>query len=148
MSDFIKDWFGWFEQGTACLKQEEKEKLFRKCGQNCADSGIIEVYKKIYRDSKNDLDVYFTRLNELDSVGGNVLQPGKEYEVIFTECLCDLHTMGYVNSDFICECSRQSILYVMNTLEPKIDFEVQKITSVLSGDHECRFHIRINGDVE
>lgn len=144
MSDFLMDWFRGFEKGINDLSQEEKEKLFYKCGRNCADTGIINVYKKLFVDSGKELDTFFSRLNEIECVDGNVVTQGKVYEIIFPCCLCDLHRHGYIYSDCICECSRQSIIYVMNSLEPDTKIQVDKLTTVLSGDNECRFRITIN----
>jgi hypothetical protein len=48
------------------------------------------------------------------------------------------YTKGYVQTDAICECSRQRILYVMRTLNLELEYEVKKISTVIGGDAECR----------
>ena len=142
MADFYAAWFRGFEDGMKQLEQKEKEIIYKQCARSCADTGVIELYKKLYKDSDHDLDIFFSRLNELESInGGTVISPGKIYEVSFQGCLCDLVTMDYIKSDDICECSRQSVLYVMETLEPERVFRVERLTTVLMGDRECRFRI-------
>jgi hypothetical protein len=123
---------------------KRKKSFFAHCGRNCANTGIIEVYKKLYLDSGNNLDMFFKSLCKLENIDGRVLIPEKIYEIIYPQCLCDLHTLGYVNSDYICECSRQSIIYVMSTLEPQYKFQVDKLTSILSGDKECLFRVSVD----
>jgi hypothetical protein len=87
--------------------------------------------------------VFFSRLKEMECVAGNVIKPKKIYEIIFPHCVCNLHTLGYIHSDCICECSRQSIIYVIKSLNPDIEIQVDKLSTVLNGDHECRFCITI-----
>lgn len=143
MSEFINEWFQWFEKGINDLDPKEREKFFCRCGRGCADTGIKKIYEDLYKASGKKLDTFFPSLNELDDIGGKVVKPGEIYEISFPRCLCDLHKLGYVHSDTICECSRQSILYVMSSLEPGVQFQVDKIATVLGGNKECRFRITI-----
>lgn len=143
MSDFIKEWFSWFEKGIESVNQKEQEKFFGVCGKHCVETGIMKLYKEIYDKSCSDFDVFFSKLNEMKYVGGKVVSSGKIYEITFPSCYCDLYTEGYVQTSAICECSRQSIIYVMNTLNPELEYAVDKLTTILSGDSECRFSITI-----
>ncbi len=142
MADFYTAWFQGFEEGMKQLDPKGKEIIYRQCSRNCADTGVLELYKKLYADSGKDIDTYFSRLHEVECINsGTVISPGKIYEVSFPGCLCDLVTSGYLKSDELCECSRQSILYVMETLEPGHEFQVERITTVLMGAKECLFRI-------
>ena len=40
-----------------------------------------------------------------------------------------------------CECSRQSILYILSCLEPDSKFEVEILETILRGAEHCRFQI-------
>ena len=40
-----------------------------------------------------------------------------------------------------CECSRQSILYVLEELLPGRDIRVEELETVLSGGEKCRFRV-------
>lgn len=143
MSEFIKEWFGWFEKAISCMDLKEKEKFFCTCGRNCADSGIIKMYEEQFIENGQDLDAFFISFRDNQYVGGIVIEAGRIYEITFPDCYCDLYTLGYVNSDYICECSRQSIIYVMNTLKPDTKFHVEKLSTVIGGDKECRFRITV-----
>ncbi|NLP16355.1 MAG: hypothetical protein GX379_04890 [Clostridiales bacterium] len=143
MPDFVKEWFSWFEKGIEQVDQKEKEKLFSVCGMHCAETGVIKLYKDIYDKSCNNLDTFFGKFEDMKYVKGKVITPGKVYEIIFPDCYCDLYTKGYVHTDSICECSRQSILYVLKTLNSENEYEVEKLSTVISGDKECRFRVTI-----
>lgn len=97
----------------------------------------------MFLSSGKDLDTFFILLNEQEGLVGKVIKTGKVYEVTYPKCYCDLYVEGYVRSDAICECSRQSILFVMDTLVPGIGVEVEKLATVLGGDSECRFRITV-----
>lgn len=140
---FINDWFKSFEAGMEEMNPDSREKFFKKCGSDCVKSGIINLYEDVFSKSDGDLDKFFENLNNLDSIGGQIIQRGKTYEIFFDQCYCNLHIEGYVQSDVICECSKQSVLYVMAQLAPQYNYEVTKITSVLGGDDECRFRIAV-----
>ncbi|MCT4594173.1 MAG: hypothetical protein N4A57_07900 [Anaeromicrobium sp.] len=144
MSDFLTDWFKWFEKGIEGLDQSSKEKIFSECGQNCVKRGVAQMYKRFYRESGRNLDQFFLDLSKNGYGKGYIVEPGKKYEMSFSSCSCELHKQGYVNSDCICECSRQSIIYVMKSIKPDTEIEIEKITTILSGDKECRFRINLN----
>lgn len=141
MSDFLTEWFKGFEKGINDLEPKEQEKLFYQCGSNCVNTGAKKLYEKLYLDSGSSLDEFFLRLNEIESVAGYIIKPKEIYEISFISCVCKLHTLGYIHSDCICECSRQSIIYIMKSLEPNINVQVDKISTILGGDKECRFRI-------
>lgn len=143
MSDFIKEWFGWFEKGIEQFDQREKEKFFSVCGRRCADTGIVKLYKDFYDNSCSDLDMFFSKFTNMKYVGGKIISPGKIYEITFPDCYCDLYTKGYVRTDVICECSRQSILYMLKTVNPEFEYEVETVSTVISGDEECCFRVTV-----
>ena len=71
----------------------------------------------------------------------DIIEPGRVYEVGYPRCLCPQVDAGFVDSPAHCECSRQSILYVMEELLPGKDIRVEELETVLSGGRECRFRI-------
>ena len=71
----------------------------------------------------------------------DVIEPGRVYEVGYPRCLCPQVDAGFVDSAAHCECSRQSILYVLEELLPGKDIRVEELETVLSGGRECRFRI-------
>ncbi|WP_430885919.1 hypothetical protein [Fusibacter sp. JL216-2] len=144
MSDFLIDWFKWFEEGISSLDQKSKEKFFSNCGANCVKRGLIESFRNHYIECNNDLDQFILRLSEIGHTVGQVLVPTHKYEIAYPSCSCELHKMGYINTDSICECSRQSIIHVLSTLKPESEIKVEILATILSGDKECRFEILVD----
>jgi hypothetical protein len=144
MDENLKYWFKGFENAIAHMKQEERESLFCECGKNCADRWVLNLYRDLYNKVNGDMDLFFTYINGGEDVKGEIVEPSKKYNLFFTKCLCDLHNAGYVNNPCLCECSRQSIIYVFNTLMPNKNFNVEICSTVLGGRDECKFSITIN----
>ncbi len=141
MQDFMRDWFRWFAEGMEEMDPAACEKFFRRCGSECCETAPIHRFRAHFEAADGDLDAFFARLQEMPGVKGLVVKPGRTYEIAFGECLCDLYTLGYVVSDVICECSRASVLHVMETLAPKRPCRVEKLHTILGGADECRFRI-------
>ena len=59
----------------------------------------------------------------------------------FPECFCDLHSTGGVGTPNLCECSRQSILYVGKEIWGKNHFAVLCEGTILSGAPKCFFRV-------
>lgn len=143
MAEFLTEWFKWFEKGISGLDEKSKEKFFSECASNCVNRGVLDMYKDLYLESENDLDKFFRSLSSKGFGEGYVIEPLKVYEMSFSRCTCELNNLGYVHSDCICECSRQSIIHVMESLNPDFSINVDKISTILNGDKECRFRVTI-----
>lgn len=95
------------------------------------------------RRRRGDLDRFFVKIDELDDVRGEIVCAGREYNLCFEACSCALHRAGCVNTPMLCECSRQSVLYVMSELWPDRKFGVEVRASILRGADECVLNIRV-----
>lgn len=142
MDDSIKYWFGGLENALGKMTDGERQNFFHSCGCNCVEQGVLPVYRKVYEQS-HDLDTFFERLNDFDGVRGEVAESHRKYCLYFEHCVCPLHRGGYISSPVMCECSRQSIMHVMQTLEPEKKFEVEICTTVLRGNKECKMEITV-----
>ena len=67
-------------------------------------------------------------------------------DLYFLECTCGLHKQGYVSTPLLCECSRQSILYVLHSLWKDRTFRVTICESILRGDQHCKMQIETIDD--
>ena len=121
----LSDWFKGFEKGIAQLSPEQRSAFFSECGKNCVDGGTLSIYRKLYEDAEGDMDVFFQLANGLPGVKGEVVEKGKVYYLIFLECTCHLCKKGYVTTPMLCECSRQSVLYSLQSLWKGRDFQVK-----------------------
>ena len=137
----LSDWFKGFEKGIAKLTAEQREQFFSECGKHCVQCGTLQVYKELYEKANGDMDVFFSEANELPGVRCETIEKGSVYNLYFLECTCRLHKQGYVSTPLLCECSRQSILYVLQSLWKNRKFNVAICSSILRGNPECKMRI-------
>lgn len=139
----LSDWFKGFEKGIARLSPEQRSAFFSECGKNCVDGGTLSIYRKLYEDAGGDMDVFFQLANGLPGVKGEVGVKGKVYYLTFLECTCHLCKKGYVTTPMLCECSRQSVLYSLQSLWKERDFQVKLCHSILQGEPNCKMRIEV-----
>ena len=139
----LSDWFKGFEKGIARLSPEQRSAFFSECGKNCVDGGTLSIYRKLYEDAEGDMDVFFQLANGLPGVKGEVVEKGKVYYLTFLECTCHLCKKGYVTTPMLCECSRQSVLYSLQSLWKGRDFQVKLCHSILQGEPDCKMRIEV-----
>ena len=139
----LSDWFKGFEKGIARLSPEQRSAFFSECGKNCVDGGTLSIYRKLYEDAGGDMDVFFQLANGLPGVKGEVVEKGKVYYLTFLECTCHLCKKGYVTTPLLCECSRQSVLYSLQSLWKGRDFQVKLCHSILQGEPNCKMRIEV-----
>lgn len=125
---------------------EARSSLLAHCARHCANTGILECYRQHYLHVEGDRDRFYSEMQHLGGVQGEVVVPGKEYLIIFPECFCDLHISGGVNTPNLCECSRQSIFYVGEEIWGRNRFTVINEGTVLSGAPACRFRVVFKED--
>ena len=137
----LSNWFKGFEDGIAKLSEEQRETFFRECGRNCVQCGTLQVYKDLYEQAAGDLDRFFAIADELPGVRCETVEKDAVYNLYFLECTCELHKRGYVSTPLLCECSRQSILYVLHSLWKDKAFRVTICESILRGNQHCKIQI-------
>ena len=137
----LSDWFKGFEKGIARLSPEQRSAFFSECGRNCVNGGTLSIYRKLYEDAGGDVDVFFQLANGLPGVKSEVVEKGRIYYLTFLECTCHLCKKGYVTTPMLCECSRQSVLYSLQSLWKGRDFQVKLCHSILQGGKDCKMRI-------
>ena len=137
----LSDWFKGFEKGIARLSPEQRSAFFSECGKNCVDGGTLSIYRKLYEDAGGDMDIFFQLANGLPGVKGEVVEKGRIYYLTFLECTCHLCKKGYITTPMLCECSRQSVLYSLQSLWEGRDFQVKLCHSILQGGKDCKMRI-------
>lgn len=68
-----------------------------------------------------------------DLYTGKVIESGHVYELGYHKCTCPKELSGSAKDPEHCECTRQSILYILRQLEPDSMFEVDILEAVLRG---------------
>lgn len=137
----LSNWFKGFEDGIAKLSEEQRETFFRECGRNCVQCGTLQVYKDLFEQAPGDLDRFFAIADEQPGVRCETVEKDAVYNLYFLECTCELHKRGYVSTPLLCECSRQSIIYVLQSLWKDRTFQVTICESILRGSQHCKMRI-------
>lgn len=119
----------------------KKEVNFREEAIECVKYSVLPMHKQIYDKYKGDFDRIYAEAYNSKSYTGNVIVPGKVYELSYLECSCPKVKCGIRSCPEQCECSRQSILYILSQLEPESIFDVQIVNTILRGDERCTFRI-------
>ena len=122
---------GWRHLGELC-REEAIE---------CVKDHVLQIHKQIYAKYEGDFDRIYTEGYNSKSYTGRVIEPGKVYELSYLECSCPKVKCGLRNHPQQCECSRQSILYILSQLEPDSQFDVRIENTILRGSDRCTFRI-------
>ena len=107
----------------------------------CVKDYVLQVHKQIYAKYNGDFDRIYTEGYISKSYQGRVIEPGKVYELSYLECSCPKVKCGLRSNPEQCECSRQSILFILSQLEPDSRFDVRIETTILRGGERCTFRI-------
>jgi hypothetical protein len=142
--NIARGYFNNIEDQIALLPEEQQAVVFKKCAINCVSNGVLPFLKARYDKCGGNLDLFFSEQHNSEYSFQRVIENGHIYEMGYPRCLCFMHDMGFAKSKIHCECSRQSILYVMHELFPEIVFKVEIIETVLGGSDKCTFKIIVD----
>ena len=134
------------------LRLEIKRMRYREEAIECVKDHVLQIHKQIYAKYEGDFDRIYTEGYNSKSYTGRVIEPGKIYELSYLECTCPKVKSylectcpkvkcGLRNHPQQCECSRQSILYILSQLEPDSQFDVRIENTILRGSDRCTFRI-------
>ena len=128
---------------------------YRKEAIECVRDYVLPLHKQIYAKYDGDFDRIYSEGYNSKSYQGRVIEPGRVYELSYLECSCPKVKCGLRSNPEQCECSRQSILYILSQLEPDSQFDVRIENTILRGGDRCTFRItrcaglkRLTGRVE
>ena len=107
----------------------------------CVKDCVLPLHKQIYAKYNGDFDRIYSEGYNSRSYQGRVIAPGQEYELSYLECSCPKVKCGLRTNPEQCECSRQSILYILSQLEPASQFQVRIVNTILRGGDRCTFRI-------
>ena len=98
---------------------------YREEAIECVKDHVLQIHKQIYAKYEGDFERIYTKI----------------YELSYLECTCPKVKCGLRNHPQQCECSRQSILYILLQLEPDSQFDVRIENTILRGSDRCTFRI-------
>ena len=120
---------------------------YREEARECVKDHVLLLHKQIYAKYGGDFDRIYSEGYNSKSYQGRVIEPGQVYELSYSECSCPKVKGGLRSNPEQCECSRQSILYILSQLEPDSQFDVQIENTILRGGNRCTFRIIRHADV-
>lgn len=143
MDHFLKHWFQGFDHALDLLNEQERITMLRECGKGCCESYPRQIFIDSYAHSCS-VDDFFHRLArrfaEMEII---TVELNREYQIAYRFCACDLIKNGFIKNPLFCECSRQSMLYNLESSLGKDRANVDMIQTLLGGADCCLFHIKI-----
>lgn len=131
------------EESIGRLPAEVRARLYRPCAEACVRDGVLLELRRQFEECGCDLNRQYAKYGRTPFFFADVIEPGRVYEMGYPRCLCPQVEAGFVAAPTHCECSRQSILYVLETLLPGRVVEVETLETVLAGGSECRFRVTV-----
>ena len=104
---------------------------------------VLAIQAAQFRACGCDLDAQYRKYGDTESFFAKVLQPGRLYEVGYPKCVCPEVLRGETADAAHCECSRQSVLYILEQLLPERHITVRTVETVLGGGTCCRFAVTV-----
>lgn len=109
----------------------------------CVKDTVLPEQMRQFRSCGCSLDEQYRQYGETEGFFAKVLEPGRRYELGYPRCVCPEVLSGGEKDPAHCECSRQSILYILETLLPGKSIQVERMETVLEGAERCRFTVTI-----
>ena len=131
------------EEAIGRLPAETRARLYRPCAEACVRDGVLVELRRQFEECGCDLDRQYAKYGRSPYFFADVVEPGRVYEMGYPRCLCPQVEAGFVSAPTHCECSRQSILYVLEELLPGREITVEALETVLDGGSECRFRVTV-----
>lgn len=143
MDGFNKSFFGALEGSLEKLPMELLGELYRPCAVACVQAYVLGEQRRQFAECGNSLDLQYEKYGRWEYFFADIIERGHIYEVGYPRCLCPVKQTGFACPPTHCECSRQSILYVLETLLPNSTITVEPMHTVLGGADECRFRVTV-----
>ncbi|MDD2596014.1 MAG: hypothetical protein PHD11_09425 [Bacteroidales bacterium] len=108
---------------------------------NCVRDTVLPIQKGQFVECGCNLDEQYRKYGNTPWFFAEIIEPGHIYEIGYPKCVCPEVLKGLTKEKSHCECSRQSIIYILSTLMPDKKITVETIGTVLSGADKCRFRV-------
>ena len=141
---FNQEFYKTLERGIAELPQPVREELYRPCAECCANGFVLHEQRRQFQECGCDLDAQYSKYGRSEFFFADIIEAGHIYEMGYPRCLCPMVADRFASSAVHCECSRQSIIYVLKALLPDRSIRVETVHTVLSGAAECRFRVAVD----
>lgn len=109
----------------------------------CVKDTVLPVQRMQFEECGCSLDAQYEKYGNTEMLIAKVIEPGRLYEIGYPACVCEEVLRGKIKDASHCECSRQSVLYILESLMPSKTVEVETIETVLGGAERCRFKVTV-----
>lgn len=116
---------------------------YREKAVSCVRDTVMPVQRVQFEECGCSLDKQYQKYGNTETFFARIIEPGHVYEVGYPKCVCEDVLTGKVTDPAHCECSRNSILYILQNLLPEKDIRVEVIHTVLGGADNCRFKVTV-----
>lgn len=116
---------------------------YRSKARACVKDTVLPKQRQQFEECGSCLDEQYRRYGNTESLTAKIIEPGRVYEIGYPACVCPDVTSGKVTDPSHCECSRQSVLYVLGELMPDRTIDVELIETILGGASACSFKATI-----
>ena len=114
---------------------------YREKAIRCVKNTVLPVQLEQFRECGCSLDEQYRKYGDTGSFFAEIIEPGRVYEVGYPRCVCP--EARETRDPAHCECSRQSVLYILETLLPGKTVTVETVETVLGGAGKCRFRVTV-----
>lgn len=137
-----------FRLGEGILHMTRRKIMdYREKAINCVKDTVLPEQLRLFKECHNDLDELYGTDEETEGLFSKVIEPGHIYETGFPKCVCQEVLSGKVTDISHCECSRNSVLYIIEKLVPDKKVRVETIETVLGGAEHCRFRVIVETQI-
>ncbi len=116
---------------------------YRKKAISCVKDTVLPVQMAQFRECSSSLDEQYRKYGDTEGFFAKIIEPYRRYEVGYPKYVCPEVQNGETTDPAHCECSRQSILYILETLLPGKQVSVEIMETVLGGAQRCRFAVTV-----
>jgi len=116
---------------------------YRNKAINCVKNTVLPLQREQFEKCGHCLDEQYRCYGNTEHLFAEIIEEGRVYEIGYPKCVCPEVITGEVKDPAHCECSRQSILYIIGNLLPDKEISVEIIETVLGGAEKCRFKLTV-----
>lgn len=143
MDNFFKYWFNGFQTSLDQIDDISRKQILKECGKACSNSYTKQVYLNAKNNSSNEEQFIEELKKAFPEIIIEIIEKEHLYHINYKFCACDLVNKNYINTAYICECSRNSLLYNWETIFGEGNVNVELVQTILQGASCCQFIVTV-----
>lgn len=138
---FFQKWFGGVQQFLNNAPKEATDSFLSFCAKGCSKSYSLAVYQNAFMPEHTLEEAMTLLANSFEDFHYDITE--NYIEIRYSSCGCDLYKSELIRSSQLCRCSELSLAYNWESIFGKDNIQVERKSSILHGDKECIFHVRV-----